>query len=94
MRKRGATYWSWSDVELCSMQHTEIISGGGHIDVQARLSRSEVVQLFIGVYATDGRCLFEEYFPLMRDAQMSTALAWGIAEAKIIAGNTRSNWRL
>lgn len=92
MRKRGPAYWKWADYTLQSMQHSEILAGGTQIDVQSRLSRNLETQLFIGVYASDGRRLFEEFFPCRKEQGLGEALSWGVEQARSIATCSNLTW--
>ncbi|MFK3973736.1 hypothetical protein ACI2KS_23775 [Pseudomonas sp. NPDC087358] len=93
MRKRGSAYWEWADAELHAMQHSEILPGGAQIDVQSRLSRTGVIQMFIGVYARDGRSVSEQYFPHRDGERITEALAWGVREATAIASSKYVKWQ-
>ncbi|VVO08385.1 hypothetical protein PS691_03201 [Pseudomonas fluorescens] len=85
MRVRGSEYWAWADCQLAGKSHQESLSNGVEIDVQARLSPSGATQLFIGVYAQSGEIAAEEFYPLVHDETVTSALAWGAQRARAIA---------
>jgi len=82
MRVRGDIYWSWADPNLHHRTHEETLDDGTFIDVQVRLARTGATQLFIGVYASDGRSLFEESFNSRPGESMTRAMAAGVAIAR------------
>ncbi|MFK3815666.1 hypothetical protein ACI2KG_03485 [Pseudomonas sp. NPDC089407] len=98
MRIRGNVYWTWVDPTLHHRSHEETLDGGVCIDVQVRLSRRGVAQMFVGVYARSGMALHEEAFYAWPKASQARALAWGvmrargIAEAGMPAMNTTAAW--
>jgi hypothetical protein len=53
--------------------------------VQVKLSRKAATQLFIGVYAPSGTALYEEAFDTRPNESMTSALAWGVARARVVA---------
>ncbi|WP_093382374.1 hypothetical protein [Pseudomonas sp. UC 17F4] len=85
MRTRGKAYWEWADPTLHCRTHEEELSGGATIDVQVRLSRAGVTQLFIGVYSASGMALYEEGIDCRSNESMTRALAWGVGKARHIA---------
>ncbi|MEC4024769.1 MULTISPECIES: hypothetical protein [Pseudomonas] len=85
MRLRGDVYWSWADPTLHHRTHEEILNDGSYLDVQVRLSRIGATQLFIGVYAPSGTALYEEAFDTRPNESMTSALAWGVARARVVA---------
>jgi hypothetical protein len=85
MRVREGTYWQWADAQLHSRSHDEALSDGTTLDVQVRLSRLGATQLFLGVYAGNGRALLEEYYPTRPGETMTRALVWGVERARALA---------
>ncbi|WP_338794412.1 hypothetical protein [Pseudomonas sp. AE27] len=85
MRRRGAKFWEWADHQLHHRCHDEKLSDGTTIDVQARLSRTGVTQLFLGIYRVDGVLLLEEYYDSRPGETISRSLAWGAGRARLIA---------
>ncbi|BAN54796.1 MULTISPECIES: hypothetical protein [Pseudomonas] len=85
MRVREQTYWQWADAQLHSRSHDEVLSDGTTLDVQVRLSRLGATQLFLGLYAGDGRALLEEYYPARPGETMTRALVWGVDRARAMA---------
>ena len=85
MRVREQTYWQWADAPLHSRSHDEALSDGTTLDVQVRLSRLGATQLFLGLYAGDGRALLEEYYPTRPGETMTRALVWGVDRARAMA---------
>ncbi|WP_345956827.1 hypothetical protein Q9323_10630 [Pseudomonas fulva] len=85
MRIRGSVFWSWADPTLHHRAHEETLSDKTSINVQVRLSRKGLVQLFIGVYAPGGVPVYEEAFDDRPKESMSRALAWGVMRAREVA---------
>ena len=85
MRIREETYWQWADAQLHSRCHDEELSDGTSIDVQVRLSRVGATQLFLGLYARDGKALLGEYYPSRPGETMTRALVWGVDRARALA---------
>lgn len=77
MPHRGSTFWLWADCELHHRTHSEVLDGGITIDVQVRLSRQGVTQLFLGVYSENLRIIHEEAYTERVGETMTTALLWG-----------------
>jgi len=50
-----------------------------------RLSRLGATQLFLGLYAGDGRALVEEYYPARPGETMTRAMVWGVDRARAMA---------
>jgi hypothetical protein len=85
MHHRGNQYWAWADCQLHSRSHDEELSDGTQIDVQVRVSRDDVTQVFIGVYGSTGSMLFEEYHDSLLSEATSCALVWGVDRARALA---------
>ena len=85
MRMRGDVFWDWADPTLHHRVHDETLDDGAFIDVQVRLSRTGNTQMFIGVYAPNGRAIHEEAFDSRPGESMTRALAWGVGRARSIA---------
>ncbi|MNE73408.1 hypothetical protein D3C80_1694180 [compost metagenome] len=68
-----------------SRSHDEALSDGTTLDVQVRLSRLGATQLFLGLYAQDGKALLEEYYPTRPGESMTRALVWGVDRARALA---------
>lgn len=85
MRIREETYWQWADAQLHSRCHDEALSDGTTLDVQVGLSRLGATQLFLGLYAQDGKALLEEYYPARPGETMTRALVWGVDRARALA---------
>ncbi|WP_313600800.1 hypothetical protein [Pseudomonas sp.] len=81
MPNRGIVFWEWADPTLHSRSITERLGDGRLIDVQVRMSAQWDVQLFIGVYESNGALVFEEAFQSRPGETMSKALVWGVARA-------------
>lgn len=84
MRIREDTYWEWADAQLHSRSHDELLSDGTNIDVQVRLSRTGATQLFLGVYASHGKAMVEEYYKSRPGETMSRAMVWGVNRARAL----------
>lgn len=85
MRQRGSQYWDWADCQLNSRCHDEKLSNGAEIDVQVRLSRAGVTQAFIGIYADNGRMIYEEYHGARESETMTQAMHWCVGRARTLA---------
>ncbi|BBR54304.1 MULTISPECIES: hypothetical protein [Pseudomonas] len=85
MRVREQTYWEWADAQLHSRCHDEVLSDGTVLDIQVRLSRLGATQLFLGLYAGNGKALLEEYYPARPGETMTRALVWGVERARALA---------
>lgn len=85
MRVREQTYREWADARLHSRCHDEVLSDGTILDIQVRLSRLGATQLFLGLYAGNGKALVEEYYPTRPGETMTRALVWGVERARALA---------
>ncbi|TDF80435.1 hypothetical protein [Pseudomonas sp. H9] len=85
MRIRGDAFWNWADPTLHHRTHDETLDDGTTIDVQVRLSRTGVTQLFIGVYARSGMMFHEEALDSRPGESMTRILAWGVGRARRFA---------
>ncbi|MCY1411519.1 hypothetical protein D9M71_269070 [compost metagenome] len=90
MRQRGSHYWDWADCQLNSRCHEETLGNGCTIDVQVRLSRQGVTQAFIGVYASDGRMLLEEYHDTRESETLTQAMHACVAWARTLGSGQAS----
>jgi hypothetical protein len=82
MRNRGQKFWDWADPELHSRSHDTRLSDGTLINVQVRLSKAGVTQLFFGIYDKEGTMLFEESFDSRPGETMTQAMEWGLAQVR------------
>ncbi|MNG78991.1 hypothetical protein D3C81_325170 [compost metagenome] len=85
MKIRGNVFWAWADPTLHHRTHDETLNDGTRIDVQVRLSRTRITQMFIGVYAPCGMAIHEDAFDSRPGESMTRALAWGVGRARRIA---------
>lgn len=85
MRKRGPTFWKWSDCELHSRCHAEELASGKEFDVEVRLSREGVIQMFIGVYCKAGGVEVEEYYAALSGRSLTDAIEQGTLRARRLA---------
>lgn len=90
MPHRGSTFWLWADCELHHRTHSEVLEGGVTIDVQVRLSRQGVTQLFLGVYSENLRIIHEEAYTERVGETMTTALLWGVGKARSVAADAKA----
>ena len=86
MRIRGEVFWTWADPSRHHRSHEETLSHGICIEIQVRLSRRGITQMFIGVYAQAGMALHEESFDSLPGESMKRALGWGVLRARDLAG--------
>ncbi|WP_213936622.1 hypothetical protein [Pseudomonas sp. dw_612] len=84
MRRRGTQFWLWSNSQLHSRSHDEVLTDGTQIEVQSRFNREHVPQVFVGVYTRDGTPLAEEFYDLEGHPSLAKALAWGGSRAQAI----------
>lgn len=84
MRRRGTQYWLWSNTQLQARSHDEVLPDGTQVDVQARINREQMIQVFVGVYDREGAPLVEEFHDRKERSSLSLALAWGCARAQAI----------
>lgn len=82
MPHRGKDYWDWADSALQHESHEEACNDNLQIDIQARVSRLGVTELFMGVYKADGHHLMEEYHRERHGETVAQALAWGAERAR------------
>jgi len=88
MRRRGAQYWLWSNSQLHGLSHDEVLPDGTQIEVQARLNRDRVMQVFVGVYARDGAARAEEFHDRADGECLAQTLEWGCAKAQAIVSGS------
>lgn len=84
MRHRGSQYWAWSDCQLSSRSHDEVLSDGTQLNVQTRISRNGATQVFIGLYGEAGEMMIEEFYASLPDQTLSSALVWAINRARAL----------
>lgn len=85
MRIRGDLFWSWADPTLHHRTHPETLVDGTTLDVQVRLSRGGITQVFMGIYAASGMALHEEAYNERSGESMTRALANAVAKARQLA---------
>lgn len=81
MRNRGSTYWEWANPDIHFRNFDERLSCGSLINVQVRLSKESVTQVFVGVYDAKGNMLLENYYPDCRGQTLTIAMAWALQQA-------------
>lgn len=81
MRNRGKKYWDWADADLHCRNYDERLPCGRLINLQVRLTRDSITQLFLGIYGIGGELLLEEYHDQCHGQTPSTAMAWGLKRA-------------
>ncbi|MFK0309692.1 hypothetical protein ACIQUF_00465 [Pseudomonas sp. NPDC090233] len=81
MRNRGTVYWEWANPELHFRNYDERLSCGTLINIQVRVSKENVTQLFFGVYGEKGLMLLEENHPACQGQTMTAAMAWALQRA-------------
>ncbi len=84
MQRRGAKYWLWADLQLEANERLETELDGTIIDVRARISRTSVTQLFVGVYKRSGTMVAEEYYPQCADLTVEQAIDWGRVRGRFL----------
>lgn len=85
MKNRGPTFWSWSDAQLQTKTFEEQLDDGIEIDVQSRISRTGGTQMFLGVYADDGRIITEEVYDNLPGQTTARAIVSGTQRARAVA---------
>lgn len=85
MRHRGEVFWTWADPGLQHHSHEEVLEDGARLDIQARLSRTGDVQLFIGIYEPSGLARLEEAYSKRPGETVTRALAWGAGRGRELA---------
>lgn len=81
MRTRGDVYWQWAQPGIHFRNYDERIECGRLINIQVRISKDAVTQLFFGIYEKSGEMLLEEYYPDCRGQTPSRAMAWALDRA-------------
>lgn len=84
MRRRGAQYWLWTNSRLPLHGLEEVLSDGLQIEVQARVNPDGMTQVFVGVYAAEGRAISEEFYDRGTSACLEVSLKWGAERARQI----------
>lgn len=84
-KQRHAVYWQWADCQLHNRCVEAVTANGLQLDIQARMSRQGVVQLFIGIYSKSGSMLIEEYYPGGIEDTLNRALKWGEQRARALS---------
>ena len=85
MKLRGDAFLKWADSPMHCRTYDETLEDGCKVNVQTRLSVTGETQLFIGLYAKDGRAVIEEFYERLPGETMTRALLWGARRARVIA---------
>lgn len=85
LKQRQAVFWQWADCRLHNRCVDDVTCDGSQLDIQVRMSRQGVVQLFIGIYSKTGSMVIEEYYPERSDESMTLALKWGEDRARTLS---------
>lgn len=85
MRNRGKVFWDWADAALHTRSVDERQPDGTLLNVQVRMSLLGRTELFVGVYGTNGKMLFEETPDSLPGETMTHALARGLDRARLKA---------
>lgn len=81
MRNRGQVFWEWADPDLHFRNFDERMADGSLINIQVRVSREHLTQLFLGIYALDGKLLLEEAHMDCKRQTMMAAMTWALKRA-------------
>lgn len=81
MRNRGQIFWEWADPDLHFRNFDERMADGSLINIQVRVSREHLTQLFLGIYSLDGKLLLEEGYMDCKGQTMSAAMTWALPRA-------------
>ncbi|KAF4559886.1 hypothetical protein HBJ16_002495 [Pseudomonas sp. CES] len=76
MRYRGEIFWAWADPVLKHYTHQVRLPDGAWLDIQARVSSTDVTQLFIGIYESSDFARIEEAYAKRPGETVSRAIAW------------------
>jgi hypothetical protein len=71
------------------LTHSEILANGRRIEVRAKILRDGSLQMFIGVYQSDGTAMLEDHHPSPHYLDMEAALDWGIDIARSVANDSK-----
>lgn len=81
MRNRGQIFWEWADPDLHVRNFDERLTDGSLINIQVRTSKVQQTQLFLGIYALDGKMLLEEGYLHCKGLTMTAAMTWALQRA-------------
>lgn len=70
--------------------HSEILLNGCKIQVKAKILRDGSLQMFIGVYRSNGTVLLEDNNPSPHFLDIEAALDWGIEIARGVANGQKT----
>ncbi|MFP3677966.1 hypothetical protein SB725_12660 [Pseudomonas sp. SIMBA_041] len=84
MRRRGPQFWLWVNNQFPTRIHEERLKDGRQVEVQARITHSKAVQIFIGIYHANGAPMHEEVYDRQRLEQLGSGLNWGLQRARTI----------
>lgn len=81
LRDRGQKFWDWVKPDIHCRYKDERAADGSMINVQVRTAASGAIELFVGVYTTNGAMLFEESYNAPLGQTMTLAMEWGLEKA-------------
>ncbi|MFU2325565.1 hypothetical protein [Pseudomonas sp. NFX98] len=84
MRRRSPQFWLWMNKQLPTKMHEERLKDGRQVEIQARVSHSRKVQIFVGIYHENGVPMHEEFHDRQRLERLDSALNWGLQRARKI----------
>ncbi|MEB0108279.1 hypothetical protein [Pseudomonas sp. MH9.3] len=81
LRNRGQKFWDWVKPDIHCRYKDERAADGSMINVQVRTAASGAIELFVGVYTTNGMMLFEDSYSSPLGQTMTQAMEWGFENA-------------
>lgn len=84
MRRRSPQFWLWMNKQFPTRIHEERLKDGRQVEVQARITHNQKVQIFVGVYHENGALMHEEYHDRQCLERLGSALSWGLQRARTI----------
>lgn len=76
--RRTKTYFDWAATRGNYQSRDEVLSSGKYVESLGRLAGSGTVQLFVGVYTSDGISIHEEYQENAPGATVEEAIVLGL----------------
>ncbi|MFG0849583.1 hypothetical protein ACF8R4_08340 [Pseudomonas sp. FYR_2] len=73
--------------------YDERLPCGTLINIQVRVSKENITQLFFGIYGPKGLMLLEENYPERKGQTMTAATAWALQRANDWIAEHASNFR-
>lgn len=87
--ERTQVYFDWAAIRDSHYSREEVLVNGALVQILTRLVGDGVIQLFVGVYTSEGKPIFEDFTSDVQNMTMDQAIAWGLDRGRSVGNGQR-----